>query len=185
MPAAKPSRAADSVAVESRVATIKQRPSSRCFPSVSDVNVSGGSSGENGWASGSTRGAILTASGHVPALARPGAQPQASQQEAAPPPVSGHAVLWAQSTGQRSGLSWTWGWPRSHGTGAVCPGFPGTARPAAGMRLAWRISPCCLWFAVRVRTPGHRRDDAHRAREPEGPVPGPPSRYDAKAEVNR
>ncbi|XP_036272545.1 SH3 and multiple ankyrin repeat domains protein 2 isoform X8 [Pipistrellus kuhlii] len=38
VPAAKPSRAADSVAVESRVATIKQRPSSRCFPSVSDVN---------------------------------------------------------------------------------------------------------------------------------------------------
>ncbi|XP_059566646.1 SH3 and multiple ankyrin repeat domains protein 2 isoform X5 [Myotis daubentonii] len=38
VPAAKPSRAVDSVAVESRVATIKQRPSSRCFPSVSDVN---------------------------------------------------------------------------------------------------------------------------------------------------
>lgn len=67
MPAAKPSRAADSVAVESRVATIKQRPSSRCFPSVSDVNVSGGSAAGGG-ASGSTpgAGAILTASGHVP-----------------------------------------------------------------------------------------------------------------------
>ena len=41
MPAAKPSRAVENVAVESRVATIKQRPTSRCFPSVSDMNVSG------------------------------------------------------------------------------------------------------------------------------------------------
>ncbi|KAB0376549.1 hypothetical protein FD755_010993 [Muntiacus reevesi] len=38
VPASKPSRAAESVALESRVATIKQRPTSRCFPSVSDVN---------------------------------------------------------------------------------------------------------------------------------------------------
>ncbi|XP_058382157.1 SH3 and multiple ankyrin repeat domains protein 2 [Diceros bicornis minor] len=38
VPAAKPSRTAENVAVESRVATIKQRPTSRCFPSVSDVN---------------------------------------------------------------------------------------------------------------------------------------------------
>ncbi|XP_071074015.1 SH3 and multiple ankyrin repeat domains protein 2 isoform X2 [Dasypus novemcinctus] len=36
--APKPSRAAESVAVESRVATIKQRPTGRCFPSVSDMN---------------------------------------------------------------------------------------------------------------------------------------------------
>lgn len=40
VPASKPSRATESVALESRVATIKQRPTSRCFPSVSDVNVS-------------------------------------------------------------------------------------------------------------------------------------------------
>ncbi|KAM9080044.1 SH3 and multiple ankyrin repeat domains protein 2 isoform 3-T3 [Megaptera novaeangliae] len=38
VPASKPSRTAEAVAVESRVATIKQRPTSRCFPSVSDVN---------------------------------------------------------------------------------------------------------------------------------------------------
>ncbi|XP_054426727.1 SH3 and multiple ankyrin repeat domains protein 2 [Pteronotus mesoamericanus] len=38
VPAAKPARAAENVAVESRVATIKQRPTSRCFPSVSDMN---------------------------------------------------------------------------------------------------------------------------------------------------
>ncbi|XP_045342216.1 SH3 and multiple ankyrin repeat domains protein 2 isoform X7 [Leopardus geoffroyi] len=38
VPASKPSRTADNVAVESRVATIKQRPTSRCFPSVSDMN---------------------------------------------------------------------------------------------------------------------------------------------------
>ncbi|XP_053779660.1 SH3 and multiple ankyrin repeat domains protein 2 isoform X3 [Desmodus rotundus] len=38
VPAAKPSRAVENVAVESRVATIKQRPTSRCFPSVSDMN---------------------------------------------------------------------------------------------------------------------------------------------------
>ncbi|XP_006860879.1 PREDICTED: SH3 and multiple ankyrin repeat domains protein 2 [Chrysochloris asiatica] len=38
VPASKLSRASENVAVESRVATIKQRPSSRCFPSVSDVN---------------------------------------------------------------------------------------------------------------------------------------------------
>ncbi|XP_057585592.1 SH3 and multiple ankyrin repeat domains protein 2 isoform X2 [Hippopotamus amphibius kiboko] len=37
VPASKPSRTAESV-VESRVATIKQRPTSRCFPSVSDMN---------------------------------------------------------------------------------------------------------------------------------------------------
>ncbi|XP_023374048.1 SH3 and multiple ankyrin repeat domains protein 2 [Otolemur garnettii] len=38
VPASKPSRAAENMAVESRVATIKQRPTSRCFPSVSDMN---------------------------------------------------------------------------------------------------------------------------------------------------
>ncbi|XP_066108391.1 SH3 and multiple ankyrin repeat domains protein 2 isoform X2 [Saccopteryx bilineata] len=38
VPASKPSRAAETVAVESRVATIKQRPTSRCFPPVSDMN---------------------------------------------------------------------------------------------------------------------------------------------------
>nr|XP_051695124.1 SH3 and multiple ankyrin repeat domains protein 2 isoform X2 [Oryctolagus cuniculus] len=38
VPAAKPSRTAESVAVESRVATIKQRPTSRCFPALSDMN---------------------------------------------------------------------------------------------------------------------------------------------------
>ncbi|XP_006893283.1 PREDICTED: SH3 and multiple ankyrin repeat domains protein 2 [Elephantulus edwardii] len=38
VPASKLSRAAENVAVESRVATIRQRPTSRCFPSVSDLN---------------------------------------------------------------------------------------------------------------------------------------------------
>ncbi|XP_036076305.1 SH3 and multiple ankyrin repeat domains protein 2 isoform X2 [Rousettus aegyptiacus] len=38
VPAPKPSRAAENMAVESRVATIKPRPTSRCFPPVSDVN---------------------------------------------------------------------------------------------------------------------------------------------------
>ncbi|XP_036918486.1 SH3 and multiple ankyrin repeat domains protein 2 isoform X2 [Sturnira hondurensis] len=38
VPATKPSRASENVAAESRVATIKQRPTSRCFPSVSDMN---------------------------------------------------------------------------------------------------------------------------------------------------
>ncbi|XP_045153072.1 SH3 and multiple ankyrin repeat domains protein 2 [Echinops telfairi] len=38
VPPSKLSRAAENVAVESRVATIKQRPTSRCFPSVSDLN---------------------------------------------------------------------------------------------------------------------------------------------------
>ncbi|XP_010836116.1 PREDICTED: SH3 and multiple ankyrin repeat domains protein 2 [Bison bison bison] len=38
VPASKPSRAAESVALESRVATIRQRPTSRCFPSVADMN---------------------------------------------------------------------------------------------------------------------------------------------------
>lgn len=40
VPASKPSRTAENVAIESRVATIKQRPTSRCFPATSDVNVS-------------------------------------------------------------------------------------------------------------------------------------------------
>lgn len=40
VPASKPSRTAETVAIESRVATIKQRPTSRCFPASSDVNVS-------------------------------------------------------------------------------------------------------------------------------------------------
>nr|XP_045008579.1 SH3 and multiple ankyrin repeat domains protein 2 isoform X3 [Jaculus jaculus] len=38
VPASKPSRTIENVAVESRVATIKQRPTSRCFPAVSDMN---------------------------------------------------------------------------------------------------------------------------------------------------
>lgn len=38
VPASKPSRTAENVAIESRVATIKQRPTSRCFPAASDVN---------------------------------------------------------------------------------------------------------------------------------------------------
>ncbi|XP_007518876.2 SH3 and multiple ankyrin repeat domains protein 2 isoform X7 [Erinaceus europaeus] len=38
VPAAKPARTAESMAVESRVATIRQRPSSRCFPAASDMN---------------------------------------------------------------------------------------------------------------------------------------------------
>ncbi|XP_036137003.1 SH3 and multiple ankyrin repeat domains protein 2 isoform X1 [Molossus molossus] len=38
VPASKPSRAVENVSVESRVATIKQRPTSRCFPPVSDMN---------------------------------------------------------------------------------------------------------------------------------------------------
>lgn len=56
VPASKPSRAAESVAVESRVATIKQRPTSRCFPavSVSDMNVSGGPGREAGGLPGPT-----------------------------------------------------------------------------------------------------------------------------------
>lgn len=41
VPAPKPSRAAENMAMESRVATIKPRPSSRCFPPASDANVSG------------------------------------------------------------------------------------------------------------------------------------------------
>uniref|UniRef100_A0A8C9GKW2 SH3 and multiple ankyrin repeat domains 2 n=1 Tax=Piliocolobus tephrosceles TaxID=591936 RepID=A0A8C9GKW2_9PRIM len=38
VPASKPSRAAENMAVEPRVATIKQRPTSRCFPAGSDMN---------------------------------------------------------------------------------------------------------------------------------------------------
>lgn len=41
VPVSKPSRIADNATVDSRVATIKQRPSSRCFPSAADMNVSG------------------------------------------------------------------------------------------------------------------------------------------------
>lgn len=40
VPVSKPSRIADNATVDSRVATIKQRPSSRCFPSATDMNVS-------------------------------------------------------------------------------------------------------------------------------------------------
>lgn len=40
VPASKPSRTAENVAIEPRVATIKQRPTSRCFPAASDMNVS-------------------------------------------------------------------------------------------------------------------------------------------------
>ncbi|XP_017588524.1 PREDICTED: SH3 and multiple ankyrin repeat domains protein 2 isoform X4 [Corvus brachyrhynchos] len=38
VPVSKPSRIADNATVDSRVATIKQRPSSRCFPSATDMN---------------------------------------------------------------------------------------------------------------------------------------------------
>ncbi|NXP81000.1 SHAN2 protein, partial [Ramphastos sulfuratus] len=38
VPVSKPSRIADNATVDSRVATIKQRPSSRCFPSAADMN---------------------------------------------------------------------------------------------------------------------------------------------------
>ncbi|XP_072842021.2 SH3 and multiple ankyrin repeat domains protein 2 isoform X1 [Pogona vitticeps] len=38
IPVSKPSRIPDNAAVDSRVATIKQRPSSRCFPSATDMN---------------------------------------------------------------------------------------------------------------------------------------------------
>ncbi|XP_041132593.1 SH3 and multiple ankyrin repeat domains protein 2-like isoform X2 [Polyodon spathula] len=38
MPASKPSRTGDNVSVDMRVATIKQRPSSRCFTTVTDIN---------------------------------------------------------------------------------------------------------------------------------------------------
>uniref|UniRef100_A0A8C8S295 SH3 and multiple ankyrin repeat domains 2 n=1 Tax=Pelusios castaneus TaxID=367368 RepID=A0A8C8S295_9SAUR len=38
VPVSKPSRIVDNAAVDSRVATIKQRPSSRCFPSATDMN---------------------------------------------------------------------------------------------------------------------------------------------------
>ncbi|XP_076965068.1 SH3 and multiple ankyrin repeat domains protein 2 isoform X3 [Callospermophilus lateralis] len=38
VPAPKPSRTAESMAMETRVATIKQRPTSRCFPAASDMN---------------------------------------------------------------------------------------------------------------------------------------------------
>ncbi|XP_075611516.1 SH3 and multiple ankyrin repeat domains protein 2 isoform X2 [Balearica regulorum gibbericeps] len=38
VPVSKPSRITDNATVDSRVATIKQRPSSRCFPSATDMN---------------------------------------------------------------------------------------------------------------------------------------------------
>uniref|UniRef100_A0A8C0UD45 SH3 and multiple ankyrin repeat domains protein 3 n=1 Tax=Cyanistes caeruleus TaxID=156563 RepID=A0A8C0UD45_CYACU len=38
VPVSKPSRISDNATVDSRVATIKQRPSSRCFPSATDMN---------------------------------------------------------------------------------------------------------------------------------------------------
>ncbi|XP_077178226.1 SH3 and multiple ankyrin repeat domains protein 2 isoform X5 [Paroedura picta] len=38
VPVSKPSRIADNTAMDSRVATIKQRPSSRCFPPATDMN---------------------------------------------------------------------------------------------------------------------------------------------------
>ncbi|XP_074853561.1 SH3 and multiple ankyrin repeat domains protein 2 [Carettochelys insculpta] len=38
VPISKPSRISDNVTVDSRVATIKPRPSSRCFPSATDMN---------------------------------------------------------------------------------------------------------------------------------------------------
>ncbi|XP_067413625.1 SH3 and multiple ankyrin repeat domains protein 2 [Emydura macquarii macquarii] len=38
VPVSKPSRIVDNATVDSRVATIKQRPSSRCFPSATDMN---------------------------------------------------------------------------------------------------------------------------------------------------
>lgn len=77
------------------------------------------------------------------------------------------------------------GAPRTAGGGQVA-GPQGQHSVSASHGLGWSATPhSAFWFAVRVRTPGHRRDDAHRPREPEGPVPGPPSRYDAEAEVNR
>lgn len=42
-----------------------------------------------------------------------------------------------------------------------------------------------LLFAVRVRAPRHCCNDAHGPWEPERPISGPPSRYDAKAEIDR
>lgn len=189
MPAAKPSRAADSVAVESRVATIKQRPSSRCYPSVSDVNVSGGSSGGSGRASGSTPrgpGPSSQLRATFPALARPEPCPRPPSRRLLLP--GSRATLSSGHRAPASARASAGCWGGREATGQVpslCPGFPGTPGPAAGVRLAWHLSPCHLWFAVRVRAPGHRRDDTHRAWEPAGPVPGPPSRYDAKAKVNR
>lgn len=64
VPAPKPSRAAENMAVESRVATIKPRPTSRCFPPVSDVNVSGAD-----WGSG--RGSRVTRKTAGPHRRRP------------------------------------------------------------------------------------------------------------------
>ena len=77
------------------------------------------------------------------------------------------------------------GAPRTAGGGQVA-GPQGQRSVSASHGLGWSATPhSAFWFAVRVRTPGHCRDDAHCPREPKGPVPGPPSRYDAKAEVNR
>lgn len=77
------------------------------------------------------------------------------------------------------------GAPRTAG-GSQVAGLQGQGTMSAGHGGGWSaMSHSALRFAVRVRTPGHCRDDAHCPREPKGPVPGPPSRYDAKAEVNR
>lgn len=56
---------------------------------------------------------------------------------------------------------------------------------AWGSRVWSSTSHLAPWFAVRVRAPGDRCDDAHCSWEPERPVSGPPSRYDEKAEINR
>lgn len=76
--------------------------------------------------------------------------------------------------------------PDTHVTGAHCPGvrvalWAWPLRKGRSRRASDPGPP----VAVRVRAPGDRRDDAHCAREPQRPVSGPPSRYDAKAEVNR
>lgn len=78
VPASKPSRTAESVAVESRVATIKQRPTSRCFPSVSDVNVSGWAGG----AGGRPTWADLAVAVHPPQ--RPDPEPRSAYARQAP-----------------------------------------------------------------------------------------------------
>lgn len=144
--------------MEPRVATIKQRPSSRCYSSVSDMNVS-----DWEWqGSVCVELAILRVWGHGPhkgvSLQGLGAQLLPGAGTPARPP-----------------------WVLREATGQV----PTAGARSLGVGLVQRLSPQVLWFAVPVRTAGDRRDDAHRAWEPEGPVSGPPSRYDAKAEIHR
>lgn len=176
VPASKPSRTAENVAVESRVATIKQRPTSRCFPPVSDMNVSGDSragqrAGLQAHPQGGRAECHLYGFGlHSPPC--PDTQPKSGRtEETLLSGVSGHS--WERRPALRP--HWTLRCARKE------PGKPRDRHPGPG-------TPChsvSFWLAVRVRAPGYRRDDAHRPGEPEGPVPGPPSRYDAKAEVDR